>query len=129
MVFRHKLERAKARVREDEITTRRMPRRDAREVPDFPTIIEGVRRRAVRAEGRHPPHPITLVIRPADGGFVVLYDPEERAVLGMSDAELWIEGDGEGPERLTLGGLAERLRVNRIPLRAPVGKPAVLHLS
>ena len=129
VAFRHKLERAKARVREGLDHNPLYATSGWREVPDFPTIIEGVRRRAVRAEGWHPPHPITLVIRPADGGFVVLYDPEERAVLGMSDAELWIEGDGEGPERLTLGGLAERLRVNRIPLRAPVGKPAVLHLS
>ena len=88
--------------------------------PLFPTLITGITR-----HGRD----IRLVVRPADGGFIVLYEQIERDVLEQPDAELWIEGDGVGPERLTLGKLANRLGVNRIPIRVSVGQPAALFLN
>ena len=127
--FRSSLERAKARVRTRLDASPFYDTSGWMEVPDLPTIVEGVCRRGMRAEAWHPPHPITLVIRPSDGGFVVFYDPEEQAVLANPDAELWIEGDGAEPEHLTLGGLALRLGVNRLPLRVPMGNPALLYLS
>ncbi len=127
--FRTMLERAKARVRAALDANPLYDTSGWTEVPTLPTIIEGVKRRGVRAESWHPPHPITLVIRPADGGFVIFYDAEERSVLATPDAELWIEGDGGLPERLTLGGLVLRLGVNRLPLSIPVGSPSVLQLN
>lgn len=89
-----------------------------RSVEAFPTIVEGVRRHPVRGDRMYPPHEIILVVRPADSGFVVLYDDQEVAVLQNADTELWIEGDGLGPQRFTIGHLAEALDANRFPVRS-----------
>lgn len=83
----------------------------------------------VKVEKWHPPHEITLVIRPSDGGYIVLYDEEERAILQAPDTELWIEGDGDGPERFTIGTLADRLGINRLPPGQIAGQHVPLHLS
>lgn len=86
----------------------------------FPTIVQGVVYRGL---------PITMVIRPADGGFIVLYDDVEKHVLSLPDAELWIEGGGFEAQRMTLGKLASWLGVNRLPLKVHGKKPILLHLS
>ena len=86
----------------------------------FPTIVKGVVYHGL---------PLTMVIRPADGGFIVLYDDEEKEVLSRPDAELWIEGGGFEAQRMTLGKLASWLGVNRFPLEVPAEKPVLLHLS
>jgi len=86
----------------------------------FPTIVQGVAYHGL---------PMTMVIRPADGGFIILYDDEEKHVLSQSDAELWIEGGGFKAQRMTLGKLADWLGVNRLPLEARSDKPVLLHLS
>ena len=113
------LERAKAQVREH-LEAHPDYGGEWNDDPSFPTLIVGVTR-----HGRD----IRLVVRPADGGFIVLYEQIERDVLEQPDSELWIEGDGIGPERLTLGKFANRLGVNRLPVRMPAGKPAILHLN
>lgn len=86
----------------------------------FPTIVTGV---------KYCGRDIVLVIRPADGGFIVLYEEQEKAILEGPDAELWIQGDEFGPQRFNIGKLARFLGVNRIPLKVPATRPAVLYLN
>ena len=82
-----KVERANQEVRR-QLDARCYDTEACRDIPACPTIVEGVRRRGVKAKEWHPPYAITLVIRPSDGGDIALYDEEEKAVLQAPDTEL-----------------------------------------
>ncbi|ARA93104.1 hypothetical protein AWN76_007975 [Rhodothermaceae bacterium RA] len=86
----------------------------------FPTIVTGV-----TYYGRL----LTLVIRPADQDYIILYDEMEISILEGPDSELWIEGGSFPAQRFNLGKLVRWLGVNRLPLRIPAERPAVLYLS
>lgn len=86
----------------------------------FPTIVQGVLYRSTN---------ITLVIRPADEDYIVLYDEIEKDVLSLPNTELWIEGGNHSAQRFTIGKFASWLGVNRLPLKVPEGRPVKIHLS
>lgn len=90
--------------------------------PVFPSIVTGIKRSDRDRE-------LHLVIRPADQGYIVLFEDLEVNVLTDPDSELWIEGAGYEPQRFNIGKLAQFLGVNRIPLSVPDSKPAHLILN
>ena len=88
---------------------------------DFPSVIPGVFRVVTAPAPDGDGHVevrerIDFVVRPAHGGAVVLYWQEERALLSRPRAELWAAGGGYAARPVTLGGLADALGVNRIPI-------------
>lgn len=80
---------------------------------DYPTIVHGVRR---AGHGRE----IYLVVRPSDGGRVILYYDLEPVALEDRDGELWVQDEVRGVRQVTLGmvfrALREQLQVNQVPV-------------
>lgn len=70
------------------------------------TVITGVEKK-----GR----PIKIVVRPSDGGQVVIFDPNEVTALESPDAELWTD-NSTVQEILTLGKVLIKTGINRILL-------------
>ncbi|NJN74752.1 MAG: hypothetical protein HC799_19170 [Limnothrix sp. RL_2_0] len=70
------------------------------------TVISGIRKNN---------REIQLVIRPSDGGKVILYYPEEIETLKKPDAEFWIDNDIE-QRILTLGQVLQYMGVYYIRL-------------
>jgi len=60
---------------------------------------------------------ITVVARPSDKDFVLLYYTSEFDVLEYVDAELWCEDGLNIPKQVTLGQLLKKTGINRIPIR------------
>ncbi|HLP87078.1 MAG TPA: hypothetical protein VK184_00530 [Nostocaceae cyanobacterium] len=58
---------------------------------------------------------IKIVVRPSDGGQVILYYSQEFDALEIPDSELWID-DSRKQENLTLGKILKNTRIYRIPL-------------
>lgn len=80
---------------------------------DHPTVVHGVRRAGHDRE-------LYLVVRPSDGGKVILYYDLESTALEDRDGELWVQDDTRGVRQVTLGkvfrALRETLNVNQIPV-------------
>lgn len=60
---------------------------------------------------------ITVVARPSDRDFILLYYTSEFDVLEYVDAELWCEDGVNTPKQITLGQLLKKTGINRIPVR------------
>lgn len=73
-----------------------------------PTIISGIRKKGVD---------ITLVVRPADNGKVIIYYESEKNVLEHEDSELWIDDNKSEPRKITLGEVLKVARITRIPIK------------
>ncbi|WP_066423997.1 sacsin N-terminal ATP-binding-like domain-containing protein [Anabaena sp. 4-3] len=59
--------------------------------------------------------PIKIVVRPSDGGEVIIFYPSEFDALEISDTELWIDNN-KVQEILTLGKVLKTTGIDRIPL-------------
>ncbi|WP_344830762.1 ATP-binding protein [Chryseobacterium ginsenosidimutans] len=59
---------------------------------------------------------ITLVARPSDKDYILLYYSSEFDVLEYVDAELWYEDGNNAPRQITLGQLLKKTGINRIPV-------------
>ena len=60
---------------------------------------------------------ITVVARPSDSDFILLYYTSEFDVLEYVDAELWCEDGLHAPKQLTLGQLLKKTGINKIPVK------------
>ncbi len=60
--------------------------------------------------------PIKIVVRPSDGGQVIIYYPEEYQALESPDTELWIDND-QIQRILTLGQILKYTGVNHIKIK------------
>ena len=60
---------------------------------------------------------ITVVARPSDKDFILLYYTSEFDVLEYVDAELWCEDGVNLPKQVTIGQLLKKTGINRIPVR------------
>ncbi|WP_062054104.1 sacsin N-terminal ATP-binding-like domain-containing protein [Aquimarina longa] len=60
---------------------------------------------------------ITVVARPSDKEFILLYYTSEFDVLEYVDAELWCEDGVNFPKQVTIGQLLKKTGINRIPVR------------
>ncbi|WP_272149732.1 sacsin N-terminal ATP-binding-like domain-containing protein [Tenacibaculum aiptasiae] len=60
---------------------------------------------------------ITVVARPSDEDFILLYYTSEFDVLEYVDAELWCEDGFSPPKQITLGQLLKKTGINRIPVK------------
>lgn len=60
---------------------------------------------------------ITVVARPSDEDFILLYYTSEFDVLEYVDAELWCEDGLHSPKQLTLGQLLKKTGINKIPVK------------
>lgn len=60
---------------------------------------------------------ITVVARPSDDNYMLLYYTSEFDVLEYVDAELWCEDGFNEPKQITLGQLLKKTRINKIPVK------------
>lgn len=60
---------------------------------------------------------ITVVARPSDDDFILLYYTSEFDVLEYVDAELWCEDGLHAPKQVTLGQLLKKTGINKIPVK------------
>ncbi|MHC5201370.1 sacsin N-terminal ATP-binding-like domain-containing protein [Myroides sp. LJL119] len=60
---------------------------------------------------------ITVVARPSDDNFILLYYTSEFDVLEYVDAELWCEDGLHEPKQVTLGQLLKKTGINKIPVK------------
>ena len=60
---------------------------------------------------------ITVVARPSDNDFILLYYTSEFDVLEYVDAELWCEDGLHAPKQVTLGQLLKKTGINKIPVK------------
>lgn len=60
---------------------------------------------------------ITVVARPSEKDYILLYYSSEFDVLEYVDAELWYENDKNFPQQLTLGQLLKKTGINKIPIK------------
>jgi hypothetical protein len=60
---------------------------------------------------------ITVVARPSDKDFILLYYTSEFDVLEYVDAELWCEDGLHAPKQVTLGQLLKKTGINKIPVK------------
>lgn len=60
---------------------------------------------------------ITVVARPSDNKFMLLYYTSEFDVLEYVDAELWCEDGFTEPKQVTLGQLLKKTGINKIPVK------------
>lgn len=59
--------------------------------------------------------PISIVIRPAYGGEVIIFYDSERDVLDYERSELWID-DGKEVRQITLGHILKKARIVKFPV-------------
>lgn len=69
------------------------------------TVISGVKKHA---------QPVTIVVRPSDGGQVIFYYGVEKDALEQPNAELWTHSGQTEPQHLTLGKIIKRNNITRI---------------
>lgn len=102
-----KLARVRERVKEHLIGLDGYNLENAQHTGD--TIIAGVKK-----DGQD----ITIITRPSDGGFVIIYYDNERDVLDYdaSIAELWVEDGNSEPEQLTLGRILKMTGIIKFPM-------------
>ena len=73
--------------------------------PISTTVIGGIKKEGI---------PISLVIRPSDGGQVIFYYGPEKETLEHPRSELWVEDGKTQPQHLTLGRVLKTNRLDRI---------------
>lgn len=61
---------------------------------------------------------ITVVARPSNNNYTLLYFTSEFDVLEYVDAELWCEDGVNEPKQITLGQLLKKTGINRIPVKS-----------
>jgi hypothetical protein len=71
-----------------------------------PTVLAGVRK-----DGRD----VTVVVRPAYDGTVIIYYQSERDVLDFVDHELWVD-TGDDVRRITFGHILKTSDIRRFPV-------------
>jgi hypothetical protein len=71
-----------------------------------PTVLAGVRK-----DGRD----VTIVVRPAYDGTVIIYYQSERDVLDFVDHELWVD-TGDDVRRITFGHILKTSDIRRFPV-------------
>jgi len=71
------------------------------------TVIGGIRKNGL---------PINIVIRPSEGGLIIIYYDSEILTLETEDAELWVENGRDTPEQITLGRIIKTNRMIKIPI-------------
>lgn len=76
-----------------------------------PSIIGGITKNG---------NDITIVARPSDNDYILLYYASEFDVLEYTDAELWYEDGVNTPKQLTFGYLLNLARINKIPVNNSV---------
>ena len=70
------------------------------------TILAGIKK-----DGRD----MTIVVRPAYDGTVIIYYQSERDVLDFTDHELWVD-TGDDVRRITFGHILKRTGIRRFPI-------------
>ena len=86
---------------------RTLPNYDLSEMDETaPTVLAGIRK-----DGRD----LTVVVRPAYDGEVIIYYGSERDVLDYEDSELWID-DGKSVRQVTLGHILKTTQIRRFPV-------------
>lgn len=70
------------------------------------TVLAGVRKHG---------QPINIVVRPAQGGEVIVFYSSERDVLDYVDSELWVD-DGTESRRITLGHILKKAEIKKFPV-------------
>lgn len=71
-----------------------------------PTILAGIQK---------DKREISIVIRPAYNGQVIVYYGSEKDVLDFEDSELWID-DGFIPRKITLGHILKKAKIVKFPI-------------
>ncbi|MBS1851380.1 MAG: hypothetical protein JST79_10740 [Acidobacteria bacterium] len=86
---------------------RTLPNYDLKEMDETaPTVLAGIRK-----DGRD----LTVVVRPAYDGEVIVYYGSERDVLDYEESELWID-DGKMVRKVTLGHILKTTQIRRFPV-------------
>jgi hypothetical protein len=86
---------------------RTLPNYDLSEMDETaPTVLAGIRK-----DGRD----LTVVVRPAYDGEVIIYYGSERDVLDYEESELWID-DGKIVRKVTLGHILKTTQIRRFPV-------------
>jgi len=70
------------------------------------TVLAGVKK-----DGRE----VTIVVRPAYDGTVIIYYQSERDVLDFVDHELWVD-TGDDVRRITFGHILKTTDIRRFPV-------------
>lgn len=60
-------------------------------------------------------HHVTIVVRPAYDGTVIIYYQSERDVLDFEDHELWVDS-GKDVRRITFGHILKKTDIRRFPI-------------
>lgn len=71
-----------------------------------PTILAGIQK---------DKREISIVIRPAYNGQVIVYYGSEKDILDYEDSELWID-DGFVPRKITLGHILKKAKIVKFPI-------------
>jgi hypothetical protein len=71
-----------------------------------PTVLAGIKK-----DGRE----VTIVVRPAYDGTVIIYYQSERDVLDFVDHELWVD-TGKDVRRITFGHILKKTDIRRFPV-------------
>lgn len=71
-----------------------------------PTILAGIRK-----NGRD----VTVVVRPAYDGTVIIYYQSERDVLDFEECELWVDA-GQEVRQITFGHILKKAGIRRFPI-------------
>jgi hypothetical protein len=58
---------------------------------------------------------LTIVVRPAYDGTVIIYYQSERDVLDCEDHELWVDA-GKDVRRITFGHILKKSDIRRFPI-------------
>ena len=58
---------------------------------------------------------VTIVVRPAYDGTVIIYYQSERDVLDFVDHELWVD-TGKDVRRITFGHILKKTEIRRFPI-------------
>jgi hypothetical protein len=98
------IRKAKARVKAHLLTLDDYDLMDLDETA--PTILAGVRKND---------RDVTVVVRPAYDGTVIVYYQSERDVLDYEEHELWVD-TGKGVRRITFGHILKKTDIRRFPI-------------
>lgn len=71
-----------------------------------PTVLAGVKKNE---------RDVTIVVRPAYDGTVIIYYQSERDVLDYEDHELWVD-TGKEVRRITFGHILKKTHIRRFPI-------------
>lgn len=98
------IRKAKARVKAHLLTLEEYDLSDLDETA--PTIFAGVKKND---------RDVTVVVRPAYDGTVIVYYQSERDVLDYEEHELWVD-TGKGVRRITFGHILKKTDIRRFPI-------------